>query len=151
MFRQIWRCATFLSLPLRSQITVPCCILALHPCPNCKRSWPLIYLYVLVFKIKKKKTFKSIDLIFLCWITFLSSIRTDILGIPHFSWVWFLFPLSNWQFQFFYLEYLSISCKYYSCIRLYHFLLIISFWLWQWPECIIWTAFHGRKHKTKHF
>lgn len=28
------------------------------PCPNFKRSWPPIYLYVLVFKIKKKKGFQ---------------------------------------------------------------------------------------------
>lgn len=68
---------------------------------------------VLVFKTKKKNLFKSIGLIFLYWITFLSSfIRAGILGLPHFSWVSFLFLLNNSVSVFFCLEYLSISCKY---------------------------------------
>lgn len=70
-----------------------------------------IYLYVLVLKLKKKRAFKSIDLIFLCLIILLFFCKS------RYSWystfflsLGFLFPLSICKVSVVsYLEYLSIS------------------------------------------
>lgn len=139
------------SLPLWSQSTALCFTFT-YPCPNFKCLW--FHPWFLCACLKKENVFVFFPEIYSSYIFVLNNIslffpfmRADILGFSNFSWVWFLFPLNDSQFQsLFYLDHLPVSSAH-SYTGLHHFLSIITFcynYQCAYLDSISWG-------KTKHF
>lgn len=130
------------------------CVSLLHiPAPILSVCDSILDFCVLVF-LKKENVFVFFPEIYSSYIFVLNNIflffpfmRADILGFSNFSWVWFLFPLNDGQFQsLFYLDHLPVSSAH-SYTGLHHFLSIITFcynYQCAYLDSISWG-------KTKHF